>query len=113
MHLAVNLHINLVAVPPPMAKPAHRAHAGGEWRRQTSGPQRFDQNRTVSWHTSMPRSNSRSATLRRHKGKRTYISTTRRMTAGDEFKQRNGLGGLALEMRLIPELDDRDSGGLS
>ena len=33
---------------------------------------------------------SRSSTLRKDSGNRTYISTTRRMTSGDEFKQRNG-----------------------
>ncbi|MEO6716698.1 MAG: hypothetical protein ABIM50_05555 [Novosphingobium sp.] len=30
--------------------------------------------------------------------KRTYIMTTSRMTSGDELKQRNGLGGFALDL---------------
>ena len=31
-----------------------------------------------------------------------YISTTSRITSGDELKQRNGDSGLALDLRLIP-----------
>jgi hypothetical protein len=34
-------------------------------------------------------------------GKRTYMSTTSRITSGDELKRRNGLGGNALDFRLI------------
>lgn len=34
---------------------------------------------------------------------RTYISTTRRVTSGDELKQRNGLGGFTLDLRVIHE----------
>ena len=37
---------------------------------------------------------SRSSTFRKLSGKRTYIITTRRITSGDELKQRNGLAGL-------------------
>jgi hypothetical protein len=33
--------------------------------------------------------------------KRTYIITTRRITSGDELKQRNGLRGFARDLRLI------------
>ena len=29
-----------------------------------------------------------------------YISTTSRITSGEELKRRNGLGGLALDLRL-------------
>jgi hypothetical protein len=50
------------------------------------GPNLFHQKRTVSWLMSMPRSNSRSSTFRNDRGKRTYISTTRRITSGDELK---------------------------
>ena len=74
------------------------------WRRMSdanSGPNRFHQKRIVSWQTSMPRSNSRSSTFRRESGNRTYIMTTSRMTSGDELNRRNGLGGLALDLRLI------------
>ena len=31
-----------------------------------------------------------------------YIMTTRRMTSGEELKQRNELGGFALDLRLMP-----------
>ena len=50
----------------------------------------------------MPRSNSRSSTLRSDSGNRTYIITIRRITSGDELKQRNGFAGLALNLRLMP-----------
>ena len=74
------------------------------WRRISPaniGPNLFHQNRTVSWQRSMPRSNSRSSTFRKLSGKRTYIITTRRITSGDELKRRNGLGALALDLRII------------
>jgi hypothetical protein len=35
--------------------------------------------------------------------KRTYIRTTSRITSGEELKRRNGLGGNALDFRLIPD----------
>jgi hypothetical protein len=66
-----------------------------------SGPNLFHHIRTVSWQMSMPRSNSRSSTFRKLSGKRTYIITTRRITSGDELKRRNGLGGLARDLRGI------------
>jgi hypothetical protein len=50
------------------------------------GPNRFHHSRTVSWQMSMPRSNSRSSTLRSESGKRTYIGTTSRITSGEESK---------------------------
>jgi hypothetical protein len=62
---------------------------------------RFHQCRTVSWQMSIPRSKSRSSTFRRLSGKQTYIMITRRITSGDELKQRNGLGGLYLDLRDI------------
>ncbi|SCX86704.1 hypothetical protein SAMN05660666_00092 [Novosphingobium aromaticivorans] len=37
------------------------------------GPKLFHHTRTVSWQMSIPRSNSRSSTLRSDNGKRTYI----------------------------------------
>ena len=64
----------------------------GTWRAQS---------RTVSWQMSIPRSNSRSSTFRSDSGNRMYSITTSRMTSGDEFKQPNGLGGLALDLRVI------------
>src|SRR6185437_5509689 len=55
------------------------------------GPNRFHQNRTVSWLMSIPRSAKRSSTLRSDSWYRTYIITTRRMTSGEPLKYRNGL----------------------
>ena len=49
----------------------------------------------------MPHSKSRSSTFRNESGNRTYISTTRRMISADELKPLNGLGGFALNLRLI------------
>jgi len=74
------------------------------WRRMSaanSGPNRFHQNRTVSWQMSIPRSNRRSSTFRNDSGKRTYIRTTSRITSGDELKPLNGLGGFARDLRGI------------
>ena len=50
------------------------------------GPNRFHQNRTVSWLMSIPRSAKRSSTFRSDSGYRTYIITTRRMTSGELLK---------------------------
>ena len=50
------------------------------------GPNLFHHSLTVSWQMSIPRSNSRSSTFRSDSGKRTYISTTSRITSGDELK---------------------------
>src|SRR5271157_3705347 len=55
------------------------------------GPNRLHQNRTVSWLMSIPRSASRSSTLRSDSGYLTYIITTRRMTSRELLKYRNGL----------------------
>src|SRR5208337_5226630 len=54
-------------------------------------PPGLDQNRIVSWLMSIPRSASRSSTLRSESGYRTYIITTRRITSGELLKYRNGL----------------------
>jgi hypothetical protein len=43
----------------------------------------------------------RSSTLRNDRGNRAYIITTKRITSGDELKYRNGLGGFALDLRLV------------
>jgi ABC-type uncharacterized transport system permease subunit len=50
------------------------------------GPNRFHQNRTVSWLMSIPRSANRSSTLRSDNGYFTYIITTRRITSGELFE---------------------------
>ena len=66
------------------------------WRRISAvknGAKRFHHSRTVSWQTSMPRSNSRFSTLRSDNGKRTYSITTSRITSGKERNYRNGRAG--------------------
>jgi hypothetical protein len=77
------------------------------------GPNRFHQNRTVSWLISMPRSASKSSTLRSDNGYRKYIITARRMTSGELLKYRNGLlmrprltqPGTAREFALTPPMN--------
>jgi hypothetical protein len=49
-------------------------------------PNRFHQNRTISWVMSMPRSCSRFSMFRNDDGWRTYIITARRMISGDVLK---------------------------
>jgi len=80
--------------------PASRSLAAGGYGLRTSG-------RTCST-TCAPsrnrrrcRSKSTSSTLHSDNGNRTYILTTRRITSGDELKRWNGLGGRALDFRLI------------
>ncbi len=50
------------------------------------GPNRFHQNRTVSWQMSIPRSASRSSTFLSDSGNFTYIITTSRLISGEELK---------------------------
>ena len=54
------------------------------------GPKLFHQKRTVLWLISIPRSWSRSSTLRSESGKRMYIITTKRMTSGLVLKHLKG-----------------------
>jgi hypothetical protein len=84
-HLAADLHVHLFQMPPPMAE---AADAATHWRRMSaanSGSERFHQSLTVSWQMSIPRSSSRSSTLRGDNGDHTYIITTSRITSGDEL----------------------------
>ena len=55
----------------------------------------------------MPRPASKSSTFLRRSENRTYISTTSRITSGELLKLRNGLGGLALDRRLMPTATTR------
>src|ERR1019366_7287499 len=55
------------------------------------GPNRFHQNRTVSWLMSIPRSDRRSSTSRSDSGYFTYIITARRIISGELLKYRKGL----------------------
>jgi hypothetical protein len=84
--LAIDLHEDLIQVPTPLSEAAHVRYApfsdlGGEHR-----PKRFHKKRTVSWLMSIPRSASRSSTLRSDSGYLTYIITTSRMTSGELLK---------------------------
>src|ERR1700691_4011396 len=80
--------------------PLHQRHWGKRRRCATRffrisaaniGPNRFHQNRMVSWLMSIPRSAKRSSTFRSDSGYRTHIITTRRITSGELLKYRNGL----------------------
>ena len=101
-HLAIGLHDHLVEMPSPVTKPAHAENALTTNVPASSGPNLFHHSRTVSLQMSIPRSWSRSSTLRSESGYRTYIMTTRRMTSGDELKCRNGLRGFARDLQLMP-----------
>lgn len=54
------------------------------------GPNRCHQNRIVSWQMSMPRSWSRSSTVRSDRRNRMYIITARRMISGLVLMYLNG-----------------------
>ncbi len=63
--------------------------------------------RTVSLQISIPRSESRSSTLGKLSGERTYIIITRRMISGDQLDYRNGLAGvLGLDMTPVLPFDE-------
>jgi len=94
VHLPIDPHIDLINVPLPMPEPAHPANplppdVGSKHRADL-----FHHSRTVSLSKSIPSSNSRSFTFSSDSGNQTYISTTSRITSGDEWKYRNGLAGL-------------------
>ena len=90
--LTVDLHEHLIQVPAPLRDTrACLRRVAYESPRANIGPNRFHQNRTVSWLMSIPRSANRSSTLRSDNGYRTYIITTRRMTSGELLKYRKGL----------------------
>ena len=89
--LAVDLHERLIQMPPPLRVPAHVRYPPLSDLSANIGPNRFHQNRTVSWLMSIPRSAKRSSTLRSDSGYLTYIITTRRITSGELLKHRNGL----------------------
>lgn len=79
---ALHSHKGLARVPSPFRERAQLLHPLPPDRR----PQISDhQKRTVSWLTSMPRSNSRSSTFRSESGNRIYNITARRMISGLVF----------------------------
>ena len=102
MSLTIDLHDHLLghASMPCRATPSSRCQRHlldrmPETRRfrisaANNGPNRFHQNRTVSWLISMPRSCSRSSTCRNDSGNRIYSITVRRMISGEVLKYRNG-----------------------
>jgi len=50
------------------------------------GPNRWHQNRIVSWLISIPHSRSKSSIFRSESGNRIYIVTARRMISGNVLK---------------------------
>ena len=65
------------------------------------GPNRFHQNRTVSWLMSIPRSAKRSSTLRSDSGYFTYISTARPCFIIDAKPERQTLLGRGHGVRAV------------
>ena len=61
--LAVDLHKDLIQMPTPLGKPRMFATRLFRISAANIGPNRFHQNRTVSWLMSIPRSAKRSSTL--------------------------------------------------
>ncbi len=88
MSLAVDLDEHFAEVPAPVTKAAHPIHplapdvCGKQWP-ELVPPQPY---RLVSWQMSIPRSNSKSSTLRSDSGNRTDIITINQITSGDELK---------------------------
>jgi hypothetical protein len=78
-------------MPPPLRIDAHLRDSSLAISPANIWPNRFHQNRTLSWLASIPRSAKRSSTLRSDNRYRTYIITTRRMTSGELLKYRKGL----------------------
>ena len=91
MALAVDLDEDIIEMPAPLAKTGMRETRCLRILAANSGSKRFHHNRIVSWQMSIPRSNSRSSTLRRDSGNRTDTNTTNRITTGDELKYRKGV----------------------
>lgn len=87
--LAVDLHEHLVEMPSPLARP-HTPIRRFRISAANVGPNRCHQQRTALWLTSIPRSCSKSSTLRSDSGKRMYIMTARRMISRDVLKYLNG-----------------------
>jgi hypothetical protein len=89
--LAVDLHEHLIQMPTPLGEAAQTRNTVLSDLCREHRAKRFHQNRIVSGLMSIPRSASRSSTLRSDRGYRTYIITTRRITSGELLKYRNGL----------------------
>ena len=76
--VAINFYKHLIQVPPPIRLGHQFLDAFPPNFLREYRPNLFHQNRIVSWLTSIPRSCSRSSTLRRDSGKRTYNITATR-----------------------------------
>jgi hypothetical protein len=89
--LAVDLHENLIQMPPPLGIATHLRHPplpdlGGEDRAEPVPPKP-----DCLVAMSIPRSDRRSSTLRSDSGYFTYIITAKRIIAGELLKYLNGL----------------------
>ena len=65
MHLAVDLHVDLIKVPLPVRVSRIASTRFFRISAANIGPNLFHHSRTVSWQMSMPRCARRSSTLRR------------------------------------------------
>jgi hypothetical protein len=85
-HLTIQLHVHLVQMPTPVAKATHPAHplladiAGEEWSKPVP-PEAHGLVADVD-----PPLEQQVLYDPHESGKRTYISTTNRITSGDELK---------------------------
>jgi hypothetical protein len=86
----VDLHEDLVEVPPPVFAGIHSLTRLRRISEASIGPNLFLHNRTVSWPISMPRSCSRSATFRGDSGKRIYSITATQMISVEVFEVAEG-----------------------
>jgi hypothetical protein len=91
---AVQLHVHLIEVPPPVAEASHPAdplpaNLAGENRSEPVPPHRT---RLVTYVNAALE--QQILDVAQAERKRTYISTTRRITSGELLKYRNGLAGL-------------------
>ena len=89
----VDADVDLVETPSPLGVLAQGLHPLLPGLVGEHGPKRRHQSLTVFWQRSIPRSCSRSSTLRSDSGYFTYIITTSRITSGELSNQRNGSGG--------------------
>jgi hypothetical protein len=108
--LAVDPAEHLVEVPAPVTKPQHArdtfpSDISCKQRPKPVPPQPYRLVANVE-----PRSNSRSSTLRRDNGNRTYVITTNRITSGDDLKYRKG-SDLSFDRQLIPPTYRPSPGG--
>ncbi|WP_267381967.1 MULTISPECIES: hypothetical protein [unclassified Sphingomonas] len=88
-------------MPPPLAKAAHVVHPLTANVACKQGPEPFSPHPHRLVADIDPALKQQVLTFLKLRGNRTYISTTRRITSGDELKWRNGDGGRTRERRGI------------